>query len=132
MMPSKSAIWQEGDGLLKQLGYALFKPKKIVTRLGEYVIFNFEMVFRFVLRDNGLEDIAQHESVEMAFSVDAAQLSDKTSHIYGGCKNVNIWSRDKDGNLRYVYEEDGVRKYTNLQSNVNMYLMIIVYAKDGK
>ena len=132
MMPSKSAIWREGDELLKQVGYPLFKPKKIVTRLGEYVILDFEMLFRFVLRDNGLEEIAQRESVEMAFSVDAAQLSDKTSHIYGGCKNVDIRSRDRYGNLRYVYEEDGVRKYTNLQSNANVYLMIMVYAKDGK
>ena len=66
------------------------------------------MVFCFVLCDNGLEEIAQRESVKMAFSIDAAQLSDKTSHIYGGYKNVDIWSRDKDGNLRYVYEEESV------------------------
>ena len=45
---------------------------------------------------------------------------------------MDIRSRDKDGNLRYVYEEDGVCKYANLQSNVNVYLMIMVYAKDGK
>ena len=68
----------------------------------------------------------------MAFSVDAAQLSDKTSHIYGGCKHVDIWSRDKDGNLQYVYEEHGVCKYINLQSNANVYLMIMVYTKDRK
>ena len=68
----------------------------------------------------------------MTFSVDAAQLSDKISHIYGGCKIVDIQSRDKDGNLRYFNEEDQVCKYTNLQSNVNVYLMIMVHAKDRK
>ena len=38
MMPSKSSIWQEGDELLKQVGYLLFKSKKIKIRFGEYVI----------------------------------------------------------------------------------------------
>ena len=31
-----------------------------------------------------------------------------------------------------MYEENGVTKYKNLQSNANVYLMIMVYAADGK
>lgn len=32
----------------------------------------------------------------------------------------------------YINDNDGVVKYTNLQSNANVYLMMMVYAKDGK
>ena len=132
MMPSKSSVWREGDELLREVGYPLFDIQHEETELGEVVKLGFEGVLRFAMHDNGLTAIAQEFSVEFAFSVDAAALSDGTSHIFAALKNVDVRSRDRDGNLMYVKDENGVIKLSNLQSNRNIYIMMMVYARDGK
>ena len=51
----------------------------------------------------------------MGFSVDAGGLSSKTTHIFAVCKNVDIQSRDKNGNLVFVeYNDDGSVRYKNI------------------
>ena len=40
MMPSKSSIWQEGDKILKNVGYSLFQPVQIENDFGEAVLLN--------------------------------------------------------------------------------------------
>ena len=82
MLPSKSAIWREGDELLKEIAYPLFEPTHTVTELGEMVYLNLEKVFRFVLTDNGLTKIAQEEYVCMAFSANVAALTEKKQVIF--------------------------------------------------
>ena len=133
MMPSKSAIWREGDELLREVGYELFLPEHIDSEMGELVKLNYEQVLRFAIADNGLMPIAVKESIEMGFSVDAGALTSGTSHIFAGCKNLDVRSRDKDGNLMYVhYDEDGKKNYKNIQSKANVYLILMLYCRDGK
>ena len=84
------------------------------------------------MRDNELLHIAIRESVELAFSVDAGSLSQGTSHIFGGCKNVDPRSR-KNGKLIFIEEDENSEfTYKNIQSNRNVYLMIMAYSKDRK
>ena len=118
--------------MLKKVGYPIFDIQHKDMDLGEVVTLDFERVVRFFLETHGLTKIAQREPVELAFSLDGAALTQGTSHIFGGCKNVDVCSRNLDGKFMYVKDDDGVLKYTNLQSNKNVYLMIMVYAKDGK
>ena len=99
---------------------------------GEVVELDFECVVHYVLNVNGLRKIAQKSSIELGFSVDTGPSTSNTSHIYGGCKNFYCHSTNKNGNLMYVdKEEDGIISYKNLQSNANVYLTIIGYAKDS-
>ena len=72
------------------------------------------------------------EVVELAFSLDTAALMQGTSHIFGAVKNIDPRSK-KNGKLVYVdYNEHGNPQYKSLQSNENVYLMIMVYTRDGK
>ena len=66
--------------------------------------------------------------------MDAGSLSGNTTHIFGGCKNLDSRSTNRNGELKFIDHEkdDGIICYKNLQSNSNVYLMIMVYAKDGK
>ena len=90
MLPSKSSVWREGDELLRKVGYPTFKvTHQDNLSLGEVVMLDFERVVRFVLLINGLIEIARRCSVELGFSVDAGSLTSNTSHIYGGCKNLD-------------------------------------------
>lgn len=132
MIPSKSSVWREGDELLRKVGYPLFKIKHRDTELGEVVELDFECVFRFALETKGMTELAQRESVEMAFSVDAAELSSGTSHIFAALKLVDLRSRNRNGELMFVKEIDGEVQYTNIQSNKNVFIMMMVYAKDKK
>ena len=64
--------------------------------------------------------------------IDAAALTEGTRHIFAACKNIDTRSQ-KNGKLLYVeINGNGVRKYKSLQSNENVYLMLMVYARDGK
>ena len=77
-------------------------------------------------------EIATRESVEMAFSVDAAAMTDGTSHIFAALKNIDPRSH-RNGELLYVeIDEDGKQKFKSLQSNKNVFLMCMVYSRDGK
>ena len=64
------------------------------TELGEMIYLNLENVFRVVLAKNEPTRIAQEGSFRKAFSVDATALTEKTSHIFEGCKNVDLRSQD--------------------------------------
>ena len=58
------------------------------------------------------------ESVEMAFSVDAAAMTDGTSHIFAALKNIDPRPH-KNGELLYVeIDEDGKQKIKSLQSKM--------------
>ena len=129
---SKSAVWREGDELLKKVGYPMFSPTHSEYEYGKVFYLYFEGVIRFVLRDNKLLEISIRESVELAFSVDAGSLSQGTSHIFGGCKNVDPRSR-KNGKLIFIEEDENSEfTYKNIQSNRNVYMMIMAYSKDRK
>ena len=87
---------------------------------------------RYVLEMHGLTRIARIFSVEIAFSIDSAALTEGTSHIFAACKNIDPRSQ-KIGKLLYMeIDENGVRKYKSLQSNEKVYLMVMVHARDGK
>ena len=131
LIASKSSVWREGDELLKEVAYPFFKPTHTDHELGEVFTLDFERVIRFVLSIHGLTEIAQLYSVELAFSLDAAALTQGTSHIFAAVKNIDSRSK-QNGRLLYVYEEDGLLKYRSLQSNKNVYMMMMVYAADGK
>ena len=94
MLPSKSSIWREGDELPCDVGYPLFDIKHKVTDLGKVVKIAFEGVLCFSLHNNGLTAIAQEFSFEFSFSVDAAALSNSTSHLFAALKNIDVFSRD--------------------------------------
>ena len=132
MLPSKSSIWREGNELLTEVGYPLFKIVHKDMDLGEVVQLDFERLVRFVLEIHGLTELAQRISIELAFSIDAAALTQGTTHIFGALKVVDIRSQNRDGSLMFVKDDDGVLKFVNLQSNKNVYVMIMAYAKDGK
>ena len=85
LIPSKSSIWREGDELLRNVGYPLFKVQRKEAFFGEFFWLEFECVIRFALQDNGFNDIAQEESIGMAFSIDAAELSAGKSHMEHSC-----------------------------------------------
>ena len=96
------------------------------------ITLGYKRIFRFAIFVNELMEIAMRESIEMAFSVDAACLSDRTSHIFGALKNIDSRSR-KYGELLYVeFDESGKLRFKSLQSTKNVYLMIMVYSRDGK
>ena len=101
MIPSKSAIWQEGDELLMKVGYPLFKIQHKDTDLGEVVQLDFESVTQFSLESKGMTELAQQESVEVAFSVDAGEISSGISHIFGALKLVDVRSKDRNGNYEF-------------------------------
>ena len=85
-----------------------------------------------MLEIHGLTELAQRVSIELGFSIDSAALTQGTTHIFGALKVVDIRSRNRDGSLMFVKDDDGVLKFVNLQSNKNVYVMIMAYAKDGK
>ena len=90
MSLSKSSVWQEGDNLLQKVGYPTFKvTHQDNCSFGEVVMLDFERVVCFVLLINRLLEIAHRCSNELGFSVDAGSLTSNTSHIYGGCKNLD-------------------------------------------
>ena len=129
---SKSAIWREGDELLRAVGYPMFKPTHEDKELGEIFSFDFEMVIRFMLEANTLTKIASLSSVEVLFTLDFAALTQGTGHIFGACRNVDTRSK-KNRALIYVEEdENGRTRLKSLQSNHNVYPMIMVYCRDGK
>ena len=132
ILPSKYSIWREGDELICDVGCPLFDIQHEETDLGKVVKLGFEGVLCFALHNNGLTAIAQEFSVKFALSVDAAALSDGTVHIFTALKNVDVRSNDCFGNLMYVKDENGMTKLSNLQSNRNIYIMMMVYAQDEK
>ena len=71
----------------------MFSPTHREYEYGEVFYLHFEGVIRFVLCDKEQLDIAIRKSIELAFSVDAGSLSQGTSHVFGGCKNVDPRSR---------------------------------------
>ena len=110
----------------------MFKPTHTEHELGEKNQLGLEEVVRFVLADNGILEIAIHHLVEIVFSVDAAGLTNGTTHIFAACKSVDQRS-NKNGKLLFVkVEEDGSTSYQSLQSNKTIYLMQMVYSADGK
>ena len=129
---SKSAIWREGDELLRKVGYPMFKPTHEENEIGEIFTLDFEMVIRFMLETNNLTQIAKDDSIEILFTLDFAALTQGTGHIFGACRNIDTRSR-KNGQLIYVEEDgNGRTKLKSLQSNRNVYPMIMVYCRDGK
>ena len=48
---------------------------------------------RFVLETYGLTEIDTHESVELAFSLDTAALTQGISQVFGACKNTDERSK---------------------------------------
>ena len=133
MIHSKSAIWREGNELLKKIGYPMFLPTHKDEELGKVFMCDFEKVVRFVLAVNFLTKIAIVCAVDLGFSVDAAALTNGTSHIFAGCKNLDPRSRGQDGEFLFVTkDESGREHYRFMQSNSNIYLMVMVYARDGK
>ena len=126
---SKSAIWREGDKLLCEVGYPMFKPTHEDKELGEIFSFDFEMVIRFMLEANTLTKNASLLSVENMFTLDFAALMHGTGHIFGACRNGS----KKNRALIYVEEdENGRTRLKSLQSNHNVYPMIMVYCQDEK
>ena len=100
---SKSAIWREGDELLRKVAYPMLQPTHNDTCvLGEVVELNFEKVVRYVISIHGLTDLATTTSIELAFSLDGASLTQGTSHIFAACKSVDHRSKNKKGELLYV------------------------------
>ena len=78
---------------------------------------------RFVLAVHRLTNIAKLDSVEIAFSIYFAALTQGTGHIFGACKNIDPRSR-KNGKCVYVErDENGRVQYKSLQSNSNIYLI---------
>ena len=133
LIPLKSSIWRECDELLRKVGYPLFKMQRKETVFGELVWLEFECMICFALQNNGLNEIAQEESIEMAFSIDAAELGAGTSHIFGALKMADVHACRRDGTLMFVKDkQDGVHEYYNLQSKKNTYIMIMAFSKDGK
>ena len=61
-----------------EVSYPLFKIQRTETDYGEILWLDFECVTLFFWRNRGLTKIAEEESVEMTFSIDAAEL--------GGCR----------------------------------------------
>ena len=122
---------QGKDELLHEIGYPLFNIKHKELDLGEVVKLGFEGVLCFALHDNDLTAIAQEFSVEFFLSVDAAALPNSTIHIFSALKNVDSHLHDCFGNLMYVPKKI-VIKISNLQSKINIYIMMMVYSWDGK
>ena len=94
---SKSSVWREGDELLRKVAYLMFNPTHLDNQIGEICYLDFEKVARYVLEVHGLTRIASIFSVEIAFSIDAAALTEGTSHIFAACKNIDPQSQ-KMGN----------------------------------
>ena len=61
---SKSAIWREGDKLLCEVGYPMFKPTHKDKELGEIFSLDFEMVIRFMLEANSLKKLFHYSLLE--------------------------------------------------------------------
>ena len=135
LFASKSTIWREGNELLHEVAIPMLVDKATyhqLHRLGDTVETDYEALFRFLLADNGLTDIAAETWVDIGFSMDGGSLTGMTSHIFAGAKSLDLRSR-KDGKLIFTeMDENRELVYCNIQSNTNIYFMKIAYVKDGK
>ena len=81
LFASKSAIWREGDELLKKVAIPLLVDKDNchkVLELGNTVQLEYERLIRLIIPDNELTDIAKFFSIAMGFSLDAADMTQLT------------------------------------------------------
>ena len=130
LIPSKSTVWRKVNELLKEVGDPTFDvTHRDECSFGEAFELGFEKVIRYTLLVNGLLEIARIFSVELGFSVDAGSLSGNTTHIFGGCKNLDSRSTNRNGKLKFIDHEkdDGIICYNNLQSNSNVYFLQITH-----
>ena len=93
---------------------------------------NYEVLFRFLLADNGLTEIAAETWVDIGFSMDGGSLTGTTSHIFAAAKSLNLRSR-KNGKFIFTETDENEQLiYCNIQSNSNIYFMKIAYVRVGK
>jgi hypothetical protein len=95
-------------------------------KLIEGVKFDIQKLCTYLVHHFGLDEFAKNGSIEMAITVDAAQLDDNVTRVTIGFKIVDKKARDPI-TKKLIYSE-----LQNMQSGQWYFLIMTILAKDSK
>jgi len=131
-IPGRSSI-QRCAAELHQVGQEIIPFYKVPSELGEMYQSHYEKMVRYVLKMFHLNEIAQHEQVELSITLDGAELTKDLCHLTFGIKVTDPRAIDPRDGSPLAYQEDGV--FGNLfrvQSRNYCFVMKTLLGKDSK
>ena len=94
---------------------------------GDELTFDIGKMIEVIFKCYGLDDLAKRERVEIAVTLDGADLNKSIQYVMGGFKIVDIRAIDPCTNKNF-YGSDA----SKVQSRNNCYLTNIIIGKDCK
>lgn len=87
-LPARSTVQKQGRKMY-EVGQQIIPIKAVDCDLGEMFMFEYEPKLRLILKTFGLETVAASSSIELAITLDGAELCDNLSHLTAGVKVVD-------------------------------------------
>jgi hypothetical protein len=112
---------------------AVCHMRKVNSKNGECYRFKFECVVRMLLETFGLTEIAITEGgVQIAITLDGAELFDNASHVMGGAKITDKRARDPSHGLGPIDGEMAHSLLGKIQTRDACACLKILFGKDNK
>lgn len=132
IIPSRSQI-QRASYELNDFAQEHIPFEKKESNIGEMFAYDYERFLRFILKVFKLHDAATHESIEICFTLDGAELCDGLSHLTAGIKITDSRAIDPRDGSPLSSSVDGIfGRIFKVQSRNYCFAMKTLLGKDCK